>query len=93
MSNFIPNETTLIDGRDSSWINKKIKGLFLEKNFKKKKSVKKIKKNNFRDLKGCFSSSGSSSARYWEFKTKILIKKFEVNSETINLKAGAAGVF
>ena len=40
MNNFIPNETILIDDRDSPWISKKIKSLILEKNLGFKKHFK-----------------------------------------------------
>ena len=40
MNNFIPNETILIDDRDSPWISKKIKSLILEKNLCFKKHFK-----------------------------------------------------
>ena len=32
MSNFIPNETILVDDRDPPWITRKLKGMILEKN-------------------------------------------------------------
>ena len=35
MSNFIPNETVLVDDRDPSWITSKLKNIIQEKNFTK----------------------------------------------------------
>ena len=48
MSNSIPNETILIDDRDPSCINKKIKGLIHQKNLVYKKKLKENNSDNQR---------------------------------------------
>ena len=51
MNNFIPNETILIDDRDSPWISKKIKSLILEKNL----GFRKYFKTNNSETRGNFN--------------------------------------
>ena len=40
MSNFIPNETILVNGRDPPWITSKLKIIILEENLFYKKYLK-----------------------------------------------------
>ena len=48
MSNFIPNETILVDDRDPPWITSKLKSMIKEKNlFFKKKYLKSNDQETF----------------------------------------------
>ena len=50
MSDFIPNETMLIDDRDPPWIDKKFKGIIHEKKLVYKKHLKKNNSDSQRAL-------------------------------------------
>ena len=47
MSNFIPNETILVDDRDPPWITRKLKSIIQEKNLFYKKYLKPNKQETF----------------------------------------------
>ena len=47
MSKFIPNKTVLVDGRDPTWITRKLKSMIQEKNLFYKKYLKPNKQETF----------------------------------------------
>ena len=47
MSNFIPNETKLVDDRDPPWITRKLKNMIQEKNLFYKKYLKSNNQETF----------------------------------------------
>ena len=90
MSNFIPNETMLMDDRDPPWIRKNIKGLIHDKKLVYKKHLKKNNSETQRTL--------------YEIQDQILLaillrtqiqnttKSFQINS-TMHLNTSATGAF
>ena len=48
MSNFIPNETILIEDREPLWVTRKLKSMIQEKNLFDKKNLKPNNKKHFK---------------------------------------------
>ena len=80
MSNFIPNETILVDDRDPPWITRKLKSMIQVKNLFCKKYLKRNNQETFKHFLKFRNQSG------WQLRIprKSIMKNFHINSRMID---------
>ena len=81
MSNFIPNETILVDDRDPPWITRKLKSMIQEKNLFYKKYLKPNKQETFQAFSQIqervrLATEDSKKKYYEKFSNKLSHDKF-----------------
>ena len=89
MSNFIPNETILVDDRDPPWITSKLKSMIHEKNLFYKKYLIPNNKETFQ----AFSQIQVRVRLALSIPRRSITKNFQINFRMISLMEDITGQF